>query len=465
MALNYNTAQSSDIRAWAAQQSNAALQAAQTAQIQGNTALAQQMFAWQQKMDTAAQTGKWDGQWNNPQEQWFTGQFGQWYGPGGEPPVGTQTLGAQGQYFNQGMDITNAFGQYYAPGTAPAQGAQTEAQRVANLSNAATVADLTGYYNAPGSTGQGTQTLAGGEQQFTQGLRTQQEQRAAQSQQQSQTMGYLGLLASLRGPADWAKYQQVLGSTPGGMRDLAAAAAGQYVPGGGATTGMQPQAANLTTMMQQVAGQPVTWTGTGSVPQGQLYTPDVYGQNSQGMYAQQAGQGYPDQTAAQTAYYNQYAGQYGGQPQQGQANWDARAQQLQQYQQTMGAPNQSYGQASGTYDPNALQQQYQQAQGNLQQNYQRAQGNQQAWGSGIGVGQQQATPQQQQQGYGGGSNLPAPNQISAQSWGNMAPSQQQMLLGMYEDQGWDKNDVQALYNQSLPKYGSPGQGSTGTWKM
>jgi hypothetical protein len=104
----------------------------------------------------------------------------------------------------------------------------------------------------------------------------------------------------------------------------------------------------------------------------------------------------------------------------------------------------------------------------------RPQGGNQVWGSGIGVGGQGATPDQQVQAAGNGTNmyggqqqqynLPAPNQISAQAWGNFTPSQQQMMLGMYEANGWDKNDVQALYNQSLPKYGS-NNATAGTWRM
>jgi hypothetical protein len=69
--------------------------------------------------------------------------------------------------------------------------------------------------------------------------------------------------------------------------------------------------------------------------------------------------------------------------------------------------------------------------------------------------------------YGGSQpqyNLPAPNQIAAQSWKNMAPSQQQMMLGQYESQGWDKGDVQSLMNQALPKYGSNAP-TAGTWRM
>jgi hypothetical protein len=342
------------------------------------TALNAAKFAWQQKLDEATQTGQWNGQWNNPQEQWFTGQFGQWYGPGGAPEAGAQTMSREAQTYNQQQGYGAQYGQYYAPGTNPEQGQQTlAAQNQANQLGLAQ-AGLTGYYNAPGAAAgaQGQQTLQGQQQQFSQGLQTQQEARAAQAQGQSQTQAYLQLLSNLRGPADWAKYQQVLGSTPGGMRDLAAAAMGQYTPGGGATTGYAPQAASLQSMMGDVSGNP--YYGQGG---GQLQQPNVY-QGGQASY---------------------------GQPQQ------------QQPQQT--------------------------------------------WGSGIGIGGQQATPQQQQQGLGGGANtmgqLPAPNQIAAQSWRNLAPSQQQVLLGGYESQGWDKNDVTALMNQSLPKYtgGAAGVGS------
>ena len=421
-------------------------------------ALARAKFEWQKKMDEAYQTGMWNGQWSNPQEQWFTGQFGQWYGPGGAPQAGDQTLTAQQQYYNQAYQNSQLYGQYYAPGTAPLQGMQT--QQAINQANAiaARQAELTGWYSAPvdtnvdpglfGKQDQATQqqylqynnndpqaaankwatdtsyalrqaaaqnpnanrvqTLAGNEQQFTQGLRTQQEQRAAQAQQQQQTQAYLSLLASLRGPADWAKYQQVLGSTPGGMRDLAAAAMGQYVPGGGATTGVQPQAASLQSLQGDISGQP--YYGQGG---GQLGQPNVY-QGGQGSYGgqQQAGPQY------QTGYW-----QGGGQPAGG------------------------WGQA-----PSANE----------------------TWGSGLGTGKQQATPQQQQQAQGGGTNmyggqsqqynLPAPNQVAMQSWKNFTPSQQQLALGQWESAGWDKSDVQALMNQSLPRYASNAS-RAGTWRL
>src|SRR5262245_48770395 len=277
------------------------------------------------------------------------------------------------------------------------------------------------------------QTQAAQQQAFSQGLQTQQEQRAAQAQQQSQAMSYLNLLSGLRGPADWAKYQQVLGSTPGGMRDLVAAAMGQYVPGGGATTGYQPQAVSLQSMMGDVSGNP--YYGQGG---GQLTMPNVY-QGGQGSYGQQA-------------QPNPYAAVQQQQPPQGEGQMSAmvyrpgyQAPSCQQVMQQRQQPAAQPGEFSAWSPQGAAQQK-------------------QTWGSGIGVGQQQPTPQQQQQGLGNGTNLPAPNQIAAQSWKNMAPSQQQMLLGQYEAQGWDKGDVQALMNQSLPRYASNAP-TGGTWRL
>jgi|SRR5215467_845654 len=362
---------------------------------------------WQKTMDTAQQTGMWNGQWSNPQEQWFTGQFGQWYGPGGAPTAGTPTQQAQQQAYQQAFNLSQAYGQYYAPGTTPIAGNLTSQQQQQQFQNAQQTAGLTGYYTPahdynvqPGdfktqdaatrdwylkynqndenaAAAKWAQDASASVKQFyaanpdygkveTQQHQQQMWQQAFNQQQfqaqqaqlaQQNTQNYLQLLSNLRGPADWAKYQQVLGSTPQGMRDLYAAAMGQYMPGGGATTGVAPQAVDLGTMQQQVAG------------------------------------------------YNPQAQASGGQ----------------------------------------------------------------VWGSGIGVGGNQATGDQAQQATGNGTNmwganLPAPNQISAQSWNNFTPSQQQMLLGQYEAAGWDKNDVQALYNQSLPKYGT-NTSTAGTWRL
>jgi hypothetical protein len=251
-------------------------------------------FAWQQKVDEAGLTGMYQGQYTMPTQQWQASTFGTW----GAPTAGQQTQAAQQQQFTQQQALAGMYGQYYAPGAAPTAGMQTQQAQ---------------------------------EQAYTQWLRGAQEARANQTAQQQTAQNYLTLLSQLRGPADWAKYQQVLGSTPGGMRDLTAAAMGQYLPGGGATTGVQPQAANLQTLQGQVAG-----TGT---------------------------------------------------------------------------PQEAAGNGTNT------------------------------------MGQ-----------------LPAPNQIAAQSWKNLQPSQQQMLLGQYEAQGWYKPDVESLMNQGLPKYASNAP-TAGTWRL
>jgi len=175
---------------------------------------------------------------------------------------------------------------------------------------------LYGAYGAPTA---GQQTMAQQEQNYTQWLRSTQEARLNQQLQQQTAQGYLDLLSRLRGPADYAKYQQVLGATPGGMSDLVRAAAGQYIPGGGATTGTQPQAVTLPGFVNQV-------TGGGTVQQSQ-------------------------------------------------------------------------------------------------QDLQNAQ-----------------------------NSLVAPNQMAPQTWNNLAPSQQQMLLGVWESQGYTQDDAKNLFQQSLPKY-------------
>jgi hypothetical protein len=178
----------------------------------------------------------------------------------------------------------------------------------------------TQYFGAPPGyqAGQPVQTLAGQAQDL-----------ARWTAQQTAAQNYLTMLTNLRGPADWAKYQQVLGATPQGTQDLVRAAAGQYIPGGGATTGVQPQAADLNTLYNQATG------------------------------GAQSGQ-----------------------------------QQLQNMQNT----------------------------------------------------------------------LVAPNQMAPQTWNALQPSQQQMLLGVWESQGYNKEDAQNLFNQSLPKYATSGP-SSGSFRL
>jgi hypothetical protein len=152
---------------------------------------------------------------------------------------------------------------------------------------------------------------------------------AAWQAQQTAAQNYLTMMAGLRGPADYAKYQQVLGSTPGGMKDLVAAAAGQYIPGGGATTGVQPTAVNMSNFLGSATG---------------------------------------------------------------------------------GQPTDPSGQAAM-------------------------------------------------------NSLVAPNQMAPQTWNNLTPSQQQLLLGQWESQGYTKDDAQALFNQSLPKYAPQTGIGAGTFKL
>lgn len=237
------------------------------------------------------------GDWQAAMNKWVAdsnAQISSYYQQQGQPlpnQPGTpqETLQAQQQYFNQAQQLAQMYGTYYAPG-APGQAAQAGV-------------------NGPQ---QGQQTLAAQQQYWQQGFQQQQLQ-------QQTAQNYLQLLSQLRGPADWAQYQKVLGATPGGMKDLVASAAGQYVPGAGGTTGVNPNAVSLGGFINQATGQ------------------------------------------------------------------------------------------GGTSDMSAQQ---------------------------------------------AGSALVAPNQMSPQAWNSYTPSQQQMLLGLWESQGYTQQDAQNLFNQSLPKYAS-----------
>jgi hypothetical protein len=274
-------------------------------------------FAWEQVKDRANFTGRFEDSWTFPSQKFFTEQFGQWM-PGGPTAgqqtlaaqqqlasnlgtyQGAQTLSAQQQAWNQanaaaqaaaaatgywqqptgtGNIVMDAFTtraspqemeQYLAQAggnrQAAAQNFFNDVQGAVRARTEAAGAQFTpdtmrqwtygqgiaGQEGGPWGGG-GQRTLSAQEQDYTQWLRAAQEARANQTAQQQQAMSYLTLLSNLRGPADWAKYQQVLGAG-GNMNALAAAAMGQYVPGGGATSGYQPQAANLQTMMADVQG-------------------------------------------------------------------------------------------------------------------------------------------------------------------------------------------------------------------
>jgi len=198
-----------------------------------------------------------------------------------------------------------------------------------------------GQYYSPGAPGQagaagtnmptaGQMTSAQQEQNYTQWLRSQQEAREQWTAQQTASQNYLTLLSNLRGPADWAQYQKVLGATPQGTQDLVRAAAGQYIPGGGATTGVQPQAADLNSLYNQATGS-----------------------NTSG----------------------------------------------------------------------------QQALSGMQQ------------------------------------SLVAPNQMAPQTWNALTTSQQQMLMGVWESQGYSQEDAKQLFTQSLPQYATSQPSTAGSFRL
>lgn len=363
---NYASYQQSDQQRQLA--NDIATQAYNSSKLQGESedrALASAKFAWQQATERAGLTGRFEDNWTFPSQQFFTQQFGTWQ-PGGPTP-GQETMAREQQTFGQGSTLGQMYGQYYAPGETP-------------------------------TTGQ--QTLTAQQQAYNQWLGQQQEARQQQALQQQTANQYLTLLSNLRGPADWAKYQEVLGATPGGMRDLTAAAMGQYIPGGGATTGVQPQAANLNTLYGQVSG----------------------------------------------------GGQYGNYQAGGGANWP------QSTYTPMGANVAAF--TPGGQSPQVINNQIPQPPGTADVYAQpRPADTSTAFPPAAGNGTNMyGAPQQNQM------NLPAPNQVAAQSWKNLAPSQQQMMLGGWEAAGWNKDDVGALMNQALPKYASNAP-TAGTWRL
>jgi hypothetical protein len=214
------------------------------------------------------------------------------------------------------------------------QGQQTQAaiRQAADIAQqqAATMLSQANAFGTWGTPTQGQQTLAANQQAYQQQLDAQKQALAQWQAQQTASQNYLTMMAGLRGPADYAQYQKVLGSTPGGLKDLAAAAAGQYIPGGGATTGVQPQAVTMQSFLGSATGQ-------------QPATSDTSGQAAM-------------------------------------------------------------------------------------------------------------------------NSLVAPNQMAPQTWNALTPSQQQMLLGTWESQGYTKDDAQALFNQSLPKYATQSVGA-GQFKL
>lgn len=292
----------------------AATQAYQRAMLNNEgerIALEKAKFAWQQEVQTAQMTGEFRGNPTQAAMQYYANAFGTWAKPG----ENAETLASQQQRFSQGITAAGVTGQYNGQDTLAAQ------KQAADV--AARQAELLGYYQQPGlnggQPGQQQQTLAGQQQQWSQGF---QEQQAGYKAQQD----YLNLLAGLRGPADYGQYLKVLGSTPNGLQGLVSAAAGQYLPGTG-VSGQAPTPVSLGSFLNSAAtgmSQPYQYQwaqGMGQPPappsaqtayqQAQNAGNTVYGQQQQ--QAQQANPytygspaGNNMQPAAQGTAYDQY---------------------------------------------------------------------------------------------------------------------------------------------------------------
>ena len=151
-------------------------------------------------------------------------QAGQWLY---DPNTGTYgQVSANGQVRN--FSDFNQAKQAGMPTADWAGGNQVDPARVTQVSSA----------NNWGGIGGQMMTPAYQQQQFNQALQTAQFQ-------QTTAQDYLRLLSSLQGPANYGNYLKTLGATPAGLQGLTAAAAGAYMPGAGATTGIAPTAQTL----------------------------------------------------------------------------------------------------------------------------------------------------------------------------------------------------------------------------
>jgi hypothetical protein len=297
-----------------------------------------------------------------------------------------------------------------APGTpaVPVQGANVNAAQM--LLSQAQQAAYQAYLNARLNLETDAQAFSQAQQAFTNhiteagltGTYNGQPTLAAQAQQQSTANDYLKLIAGLRGPQDYGQYLKVLASTPGGMKDLVASAAGRYVPGGG-TTGVQPTPVSLGGVVgQATAGAGV---GQGAAPAGPLL--QVTGTD----------------------------------PATGNPLYQTRSGPKTEMQIYTELNNAGY---TGAQDITSKLQAYQ------------------TMGGGGGT----ASPQQAQYAdyMATASGLPAPNQISPAAYNAYTTTQKQLLSGMYEAQGFNPQDVTDLYKQSLPRYAYSGP-TTGTVKL
>jgi hypothetical protein len=386
------------------------------------------------------------------------------YGYAGAPTAGEMTQSMQNQLANQAVAQAGVTGVYYAPNYTPQ--AQQQTSSWDQLSQQIQQAAGTGYNDAAAKaayanmTGQNVQNLQGNQAApLTQaqvqtlynaggvpmqnpgqggvggtggqggGVMTLQ----AQQQQQQAAQAYLQLLSQLQGPADYGKYLNVLGSTPGGLQSLVGAAAGQYVPGTG-TTGVQPQGQTLANLVNSGTSGYSQGGGQGyQQPTGNMQYDVMQGQQNQLSAQQQAQLSGQSGMAGMQAFTgnNATGGVAGGGPAPtGTLGWNG-------VQGAMARPQQ---QASSAY---------QQPGGSMSL--------QNPYGGGGGTS------------YGdfmnAASNLVAPNQIAPQSYNAMTDTQKQLMQSMYAQQGYAPTDVGQLFNQSLPKYAAGGGQTTGSFKL
>ena len=144
--------------------------------------------------------------------------------------------------------------------TGTLDGVDTLQKQLQQSQIALNTADTTGYYN--GSPTMAREQMQGNLTGYYNGQAT-----LGREQMQNQTaLGYLNLLGSLRGPQNYFQYMKVLNGTPGGMRDLVNAAAGQYaLPGYGGGVQMPIEPASLSGLLSDVGGRYTPMADNGQV--------------------------------------------------------------------------------------------------------------------------------------------------------------------------------------------------------
>lgn len=215
-----------------------------------------------------------------------------------------------------------------------------------------------------------------------------------------------GLGAQLTGPANVFKYLRLMNGIPGGIRDMISAAAGKYIlPGsGGGDPNARPERMTLQSLFDDISRggyAPQSYSGVGDYsPSGASAPVDWYNYqpNGQGGYVL-----YPPGQPA-PADKPQYSSQ---------APLDMNDAQASANRAAGLTPN-----APATASP------------------------------GLTVNLNTG---------GQAPSLPNPNQWNAENINRMNRDTRDVLLGLYEDQGWTKEGAWDAFKQSLPRYGGPQQ--------